>query len=58
MNKYIINYHYFSDGFTYLIIAKNKWQALLKARRMYKFWMDKEFVKIYDIAEINTNMEL
>ena len=58
MNKYIINYHYFSDGFTYFIIAPTKCQALLKARRMYKFWLDKDFIKIYDIKELNKTQEL
>lgn len=58
MNKYIVNYHYFSDGFTYFIIAPTKWQALLKARRMYKFYLDKYFIKIYDIKELKQNQEL
>lgn len=58
MNKYIINYHYFSDGFTYFIIAPTKLQALLKARRMYGFWLDKDFVKVYNIKDLIKTQKL
>ena len=63
MNKYIVNYHYFSDGFTYFIIAPTKWQALLKGtpddkKKMISFYLDKDFIKIYDIKELKQNQEL
>ena len=59
MKKYIVYYHYFSDGGAWVIFAENKNEAIEKAQKSYDW--DKfeiKFLKVCDIDEIKNDMEL
>lgn len=59
MKKYIVYYHYFSDGGAWVVFANNKHEAIEKAQKMDDFNIFyKEFLKVYDIDEIKNDMEL
>ena len=59
MKKYIVNYHYYSDGgTTWFIFAENKNHARAIAEKMYMRGFIKEFVKIYDVEKIKENTQL
>jgi hypothetical protein len=58
MKKYIVYYHYFSDGGAWVVFAKNKNEAIEKAQKLYDWEIIKEFLKVYDIDEIKEDKEL
>lgn len=58
MKKYLFVYHFYSDGFTWLIIAKTTFQALLKLRREYSFYIFKDYLKIYEVDSLNVTQQL
>lgn len=59
MKKYIVYYHYFSDGGAWVVFANNKHEAIEKAEKLYNW--DKfeiEFTSVCDIDEIKEDKEL
>ena len=53
MKKFLFVYEFYSDGCVYFIEALTKWQAIRQFKRKYTFWIDKEFLKIYDVEKLN-----
>ena len=59
MKKYIVYYHYFSDGGAWVVFANNKHEAIEKAQKLYDWEIiSTEFLKVYDIDEIKEDKEL
>ena len=59
MNKYIIYYHYFSDGGAWVVFANNKHEAIEKAQKLYDCCeFNKSLLKVYDVDTIKNDMEL
>lgn len=58
MKRYLFVYHYYSDGFVWVIVADNLFRAYRELKRQYKYWIDREFLKVYDIDTLNNTKEL
>ena len=58
MKRYLFIYHYYSDGFVWVIVADNLFRAYRELKRQHKYWIDKEFLKVYDIDTLNSTKEL
>ena len=59
MKRYLFVYHYYSDGFVWVIVADNLYRAYRELKRQCKhYYIDREFLKVYDVDTLNSTQEL
>lgn len=58
MKRYLFVYHYYSDGFTWFVKAKNLFRAYRELLNRSKLRIDREFLKVYDLDGLNESKRL